>query len=134
LRFNGLKALDPSFRWGDGGYSRFPHDFFNALTDPDLLDVVDQPWPTHREQLFPPTTALSLFMAPTLNADASWQATMGRPIGHHLAVADHGARRGVAQQHHEQDVRDPGRAGVAAQDEAADAVEVGSGMNPVPCA
>jgi hypothetical protein len=54
------------------------YDFFNVLTDPDLLDVVDQQSPAHRERLCPPTTTLSLFMAQTLNADASCQATMDR--------------------------------------------------------
>ena len=54
------------------------YDFFNLLTDPDLLDVVDQPLPPHRERLFPPTTTLSLFMAQTLNTDASCQATIDR--------------------------------------------------------
>jgi hypothetical protein len=55
-------------------------DFFNALTDPDLLDVVDQQLPAHRERLFPPTTTLSLFMAQTLNSDTSCQATMDRHV------------------------------------------------------
>lgn len=54
------------------------YDFFNVLTDPTLLDVVDQQSPPHRERLFSPTTTLSLFMAQTLNADASCQATMDR--------------------------------------------------------
>jgi hypothetical protein len=54
------------------------YDFFNALTAPDLLDLVDQQSPVHRERLYPPTTTLSLFMAQTLNADASCQATMDR--------------------------------------------------------
>jgi hypothetical protein len=61
------------------------YDFFNALTDPDLLDVVDQQLPAHRERLFPPTTTLSLFMAQTLNADASCQATMDRHVVERIA-------------------------------------------------
>lgn len=61
------------------------YDFFNVLTDPDLLDVVDQQLPAHRERLFPPTTTLSLFMAQTLNADASCQATMDRHVVERIA-------------------------------------------------
>jgi hypothetical protein len=61
------------------------YDFFNVLTDPDLLDVVDQQLPVHRERLFPPTTTLSLFMAQTLNADASCQATMDRHVVERIA-------------------------------------------------
>ncbi|TAL84615.1 MAG: hypothetical protein EPN71_17120 [Rhodanobacter sp.] len=48
------------------------------LTDPDLLDVVDEQLPAHRERLFPLTTTLMLFMAQTLNTDASCQATIDR--------------------------------------------------------
>ncbi len=54
------------------------YDFFNRLTDDDLLEVVDQQLPVHRERLFPPTTTLSMFMAQTLNPDASCQATIDR--------------------------------------------------------
>lgn len=61
------------------------YDFFNVLTAPDLLDVVDQQLPTHRERLFPPTTTLSLFMAQTLNADASCQATIDRHVVERIA-------------------------------------------------
>lgn len=61
------------------------YDFFNVLTNPDLLDVVDQQLPAHRERLFPPTTTLSLFMAQTLNADASCQATMDRHVVERIA-------------------------------------------------
>lgn len=61
------------------------YDFFNVLTAPDLLGVVDQQLPTHRERLFPPTTTLSLFMAQTLSADASCQATMDRHVVERIA-------------------------------------------------
>lgn len=61
------------------------YDFFNVLTNPELLDVVDQQLPAHRERLFPPTTTLSLFMAQTLNADASCQATIDRHVVERIA-------------------------------------------------
>lgn len=56
----------------------YAYDFFNQLTDDDLLEVVEQQLPTHRERLFPPTTTLSMFLAQTLNPDASCQATVDR--------------------------------------------------------
>ena len=61
------------------------YDFFNVLTDPDLLDVVDQQLPTHRERLFPPTTTWALLMAQTLNTDASCQATVDRHVVERIA-------------------------------------------------
>lgn len=61
------------------------YDFFNVLTEPDLLDVVDEQLPAHRERLFPPPTTLALFMAQTLNADASCQATIDRHVVERIA-------------------------------------------------
>ena len=61
------------------------YDFFNVLTAPDLLDVLDEQLPTHRERLFPPTTTLALFMAQTLNTDASCQATIDRHVVERIA-------------------------------------------------
>ena len=37
------------------------YTFFNILTSPQLLDVVEQHLPPHRERLYTPTTTLSLF-------------------------------------------------------------------------
>lgn len=54
------------------------YDFFNQLTGPDLLDIVDQQLPAHRERLFPPTVTLSMFMSQSLNPDSSCQATINR--------------------------------------------------------
>lgn len=54
------------------------YEFFNALTDTTLLEAVERALPPHRERLFPPTVTLSMFMAQTLNADASCQATVNR--------------------------------------------------------
>jgi hypothetical protein len=42
------------------------------------MEVVDQQLPMHRERLFPPTTTLAMFIAQTLNPDASCQATIDR--------------------------------------------------------
>ena len=55
------------------------YTFFNILTNPQLLDVVEQHLPPHRERLYTPTTTLSLFLAQAMNTDASCQNT----VNHH---------------------------------------------------
>jgi len=54
------------------------YDFFNLLTGPDLLDLVDQQLPPHRERLYTPTDTLSLYMAQALSPDASCQQVVNR--------------------------------------------------------
>lgn len=49
------------------------YTFFNLLTGPDLLDKVESLLPEHRERLFPPTEALSMFLSQALSADRSCQ-------------------------------------------------------------
>ena len=49
------------------------YGFFNLLTSPELLDVVDAQLPNHRERFYPPTVTLSLFMAQALSSDGSCQ-------------------------------------------------------------
>lgn len=46
---------------------------FNLLTGPQLLDLVEQQLPEHRERLFPPTETLSMFLAQALSSDGSCQ-------------------------------------------------------------
>jgi hypothetical protein len=48
-------------------------DFFNLLTGPELLDMTDSLLPEHRERLYPPTLALSMFMGQVLSEDGSCQ-------------------------------------------------------------
>jgi hypothetical protein len=48
-------------------------DFFNLLTDPELLEVTESLLPEHRERLYPPTLALSMFMGQVLSEDGSCQ-------------------------------------------------------------
>jgi Transposase DDE domain len=48
-------------------------DFFNLLTGPELLQMTESHLPEHRERLYPPTVALSMFMRQALNADGSCQ-------------------------------------------------------------
>jgi hypothetical protein len=48
-------------------------DFFNLLTGPELLEMTESLLPEHRERLYPPTLALSMFMKQALNEDRSCQ-------------------------------------------------------------
>jgi hypothetical protein len=48
-------------------------EFFNILTSPQLLDTTEALLPEHRERLYPPTVALSMFMRQVLQADGSCQ-------------------------------------------------------------
>lgn len=50
-----------------------PYTFFNLLTSPELLNVVEDLLPAHRERNFPPTETLSMFLAQAMNADGSCQ-------------------------------------------------------------
>lgn len=47
--------------------------FFNVLTGPELFNQVEGQLPAHRERLFPPTEALSMFLAQALSDDRSCQ-------------------------------------------------------------
>ena len=49
------------------------YGFFNLLTGPELLDVVEAQLPKHRERLYPPTVTLSLFMNQVLSSDRPCQ-------------------------------------------------------------
>jgi hypothetical protein len=48
-------------------------DFFNVLTGPLLLELTEAHLPEHRERLYPPTVALSMFIKQVLEADGSCQ-------------------------------------------------------------
>ena len=48
-------------------------EFFNRLTSPELLHTTDAHLPEHRERLYPPAVALSMFMRQVLDADGSCQ-------------------------------------------------------------
>ena len=49
------------------------NDFFNVLTSPELLHVVEDLLPEHRERRYPPTETLSMFLSQALNEDRSCQ-------------------------------------------------------------
>jgi Transposase DDE domain len=48
-------------------------EFFNLLTSPELLQTTEVLLPEHRERLYPPTVALSMFMRQALESDGSCQ-------------------------------------------------------------
>ncbi len=48
-------------------------EFFNVLTSPGLIQTTEALLPEHRERLYPPTVALSMFMRQVLEADGSCQ-------------------------------------------------------------
>ena len=48
-------------------------EFFNLLTSPQLLEATEALLPEHRERLYPPTVALSMFMRQVLEVDGSCQ-------------------------------------------------------------
>ena len=54
--------------------------FFNLLTSPDLLEVVEESLPDHRERFYPPTETLSMFMAQALNDDRSCQKAVNNYV------------------------------------------------------
>jgi len=51
-------------------------DFYNLLTGPELLEMTDSLLPEHRERLYPPTLALSMFMGQALEQDGSCQKAL----------------------------------------------------------
>lgn len=48
-------------------------EFFNVLTSPELLETTEALMPEHRERVYPPTVALSMFMRQVLESDSSCQ-------------------------------------------------------------
>ena len=49
------------------------YGFFNLLTGPKLLDIVEEQLPDYRERIYTPTVTLSLFISQTLSSDGSCQ-------------------------------------------------------------
>ncbi len=60
-------------------------DFFNALTGPQLLELTEAHLPAHRERLYPPTVALSMFIRQSLEADGSCQRAVNGWAAQRLA-------------------------------------------------
>ena len=54
--------------------------FFNLLTDPRMLEVVEAQLPEHRERQFPPTVTLAMFLGQIMSADGSCQNAVNGTI------------------------------------------------------
>lgn len=60
--------------------------FFNVLTSPQLLDVVEAHLPEHRERRYPPTQTLAMFLGQVMSADGSCQQMVNQTaVGRLLA-------------------------------------------------
>jgi len=58
--------------------------FFNLLTGPRLLDIVEAQLPDHRERLYTPTLTLTMFLGQAMSADRSCQSAVDQPIASQL--------------------------------------------------
>ena len=54
--------------------------FFNLLTGPQLLEVVEAQLPEHRERQFPPTLTLAMFLGQVMSADGSCQNAVNEAL------------------------------------------------------
>jgi hypothetical protein len=60
-------------------------EYFNVLTSPEMLETTERLMPEHRERLYPPTVALSMFMRQVLDADHSCQKAVNGWAGQRVA-------------------------------------------------
>lgn len=58
--------------------------FFNLLTSPQLLELVESHLPEHRERLYPPTVTLSMFLGQVMSADDSCQNAVNQANANRL--------------------------------------------------
>jgi len=72
-------------------------DFFNVLTGPLLLELTEAYLPEHRERLYPPTVALSMFIKQALEDDGSCQRAVNGWAAQHAAegLSPHSVRTGA---------------------------------------
>ena len=54
--------------------------FFNLLTDPRMLGMVEAQLPEHRERQFPPSLTLAMFLGQIMSADGSCQNAVNEAI------------------------------------------------------
>jgi len=57
---------------------------FNLLTGPRLLEAVERRLPAHRERLYPPATALAMFVGQALSADGSCREAVDAAMANRL--------------------------------------------------
>ena len=72
-------------------------DFFNVLTGPLFLEQTELYLPEHRERLYPPTVALSMFVKQALEADGSCQRAANGWAAQRVAegLSPHSVRTGA---------------------------------------
>lgn len=58
--------------------------FFNLLTGPQLLQIVEAHLPEHRERRYPPTLTLSMFLGQVMSADSSCQNAVNTMVVNRL--------------------------------------------------
>jgi hypothetical protein len=54
--------------------------FFNLLTSPELLGIVEAHLPEHRERKFPPTQTLAMFLGQVMSPDGSCQQAVNQAV------------------------------------------------------
>lgn len=62
------------------------HGFFNVLTSDELLGVVEELLPEHRERRYPPTETLSMFLSQALHEDDSCQKVVNEAAMNRVAM------------------------------------------------
>ena len=55
-------------------------DFFNLITSPQLLELLEALLPEYRERRYPPTVTLAMFSGQVLRADGSCQNAVNEAI------------------------------------------------------
>ena len=61
-------------------------DFFNLITGPELLEMLEALLPEYRERKFPPTVTLAMFLGQVLRADSSCQNAVNEAIVNQLPL------------------------------------------------
>ena len=77
--FNGRSAQQQR-RFAKRAQKVDANHFFNLLTDPRLLGMVEALLPEHRERQFPPTVTLAMFLGQIMSADGSCQNAVNEAI------------------------------------------------------
>ena len=77
--FNGRSA-EQQRRFAKRAQNVDANHFFNLLTDPRMLGLVEAQLPEHRERQFPPTVTLAMFLGQIMSADGSCQNAVNEAI------------------------------------------------------
>jgi hypothetical protein len=77
--FNGRSA-EQQRRFAKRAQKVDANHFFNLLTDPRTLGIVEAQLPEHRERQFPPTVTLAMFLGQIMTSDGSCQNAVNEAI------------------------------------------------------